>query len=47
MSNIRDKYDFGALNTHRFSFDQLHEAMNVAIHEKENAFKVMLNFDID
>ena len=47
MSAIKDKYDFDALNTHYFGFDQLHEAMETAIHEKENAFKVMLRFEVD
>lgn len=47
MSRIKDKYDFEALNTHYYPFDQLHEAMDKAIHEKDSAFKVMLTFDID
>ncbi len=47
MSAIRDKYDFGALNTHYFKFDQLHEAFDVACKLKADAFKVMLTFDID
>lgn len=47
MSAIKDKYDFDALNTHYFAFDQLHEAMETAIHEKQNAFKVMLRFEVD
>ena len=42
MDRIRDTYDFTALNTHYFSFDKIHEAFEVAIHDKENAFKVML-----
>jgi len=44
MDRIRDTYDFAALNTHHFSFDKVHEAFEVAIHDKENAFKVMLTF---
>ena len=44
MDRIKDTYDFEALNTHRFPFEKLHEAFEVAIHEKENAFKVMLTF---
>jgi L-iditol 2-dehydrogenase len=45
MDRIYDKYDFAALNSHHYKFDQLHEAMNTAIHEKANALKVMLDFD--
>ncbi len=44
MHRIRDQYDFTALNTHHFPFDQIHEAFDLAIHDKENAFKVMLKF---
>jgi len=45
MSRIRDKYDFAALNTHYFPFEKIHEAFEVARHEKANALKVMLKFD--
>jgi len=44
MDRIRDAYDFAALNTHHFAFEKIHEAFEVAIHDKENAFKVMLTF---
>lgn len=44
MSAIRDKYDFAALNTHYYPFEKIHEAFETAIHEKSNAFKVMLKF---
>ena len=44
MHRIRDQYDFAALNTHHFPFDQIHAAFDLAIHDKENAFKVMLEF---
>ncbi len=44
MSAIRDKYDFSALNTHFFPFSDLHKAFDVAIHNKEEALKVMLKF---
>ena len=44
MDRIRDAYDFAALNTHHFSFEKIHEAFEVAIRDKENAFKVMLTF---
>jgi L-iditol 2-dehydrogenase len=45
MDRIRDQYDFAALNTHHFNFNDLHKAMDVAIHEKATALKVMLDFD--
>ncbi|MDD2534917.1 MAG: alcohol dehydrogenase catalytic domain-containing protein [Eubacteriales bacterium] len=45
MSAIRDKYDFGALNTHFYQFGDIHEAFDKAIHDKSTAFKVMLKFD--
>lgn len=44
MSAIKDKYDFDALNTHYFSLDQIHEAIDVAATKKDSAFKVMLKF---
>jgi len=47
MSAIKDKYDFDALNTHYYSFDRLHEAMETSINEKASAFKVMLQFPVD
>ena len=47
MSAIKDTYDFAALNTHFFPFEELHKAIDTVIHEKEKAFKVMLKFDID
>lgn len=45
MDRIYDKYDFGALNSHHYSFEKLDEAMNTAVHNKADAMKVMLNFD--
>ena len=45
LSHIKDKYDFAALNTHHFKFQDLHKAFDVACHDKENALKVMLTFD--
>jgi threonine dehydrogenase-like Zn-dependent dehydrogenase len=42
MDRIRERYDFSALNTHRFPLERIHEAFEVATREKENAFKVML-----
>ena len=44
MDRIRDTYDLSALNTHHVPFDRIHEAFDIAIHDKENAFKVMLAF---
>ena len=44
MDRIRDRYDVTALITHRFSFNQIHEAFKVAVEEKENALKVTLLF---
>ena len=44
MSAIRDKFEFAALNTHHFPFSDLHEAFDVAIHNKEEALKVMLTY---
>jgi threonine dehydrogenase-like Zn-dependent dehydrogenase len=46
MSRIRDKYDFKALNTHYYDFSRIHEAFEMAIHNKEAALKVMLKFGI-
>ncbi len=43
MDRIRGTYDFAALNTHHFPLDKIHEAFEVATHDKEHAFKVMLN----
>ncbi len=44
MDRIRDRYDVTALITHRFSFNQIHEAFKVAVEEKDKALKVMLLF---
>ena len=44
MSRMDEKYDFEALCTHFFPFDKLQEAMEVAVHEKAHAIKVMLTF---
>jgi threonine dehydrogenase-like Zn-dependent dehydrogenase len=44
MDRIRDRYDVAGLITHRFSFDEIHDAFKVAVEEKANAFKVMLLF---
>jgi L-iditol 2-dehydrogenase len=34
------------LNTHHFPFEKLHEAFDLAIHNKAEALKVMLDFEI-
>ena len=45
MDRIYDKFDFAGLNSHHYHFRDLHEAMDTAIHKKDEALKVMLNFD--
>ncbi|MCG8482965.1 MAG: zinc-binding dehydrogenase [Clostridia bacterium] len=44
LSRIKDQYDFEALNTHYFKFENIHQAFDVACHDKVNARKVMLTF---
>lgn len=44
MSRIKDKYDFAALNTHFYPFENIHEAFECAMHNKANALKVMLTY---
>jgi L-iditol 2-dehydrogenase len=44
MSAIKDKYDFAALNTHHVPFEDLDKAMDIAINQQAEAFKVMLTF---
>ena len=44
MSAIRERFDFAALNTHHVPFADLHKAFDVAVHNKEEALKVMLTF---
>lgn len=44
MDRIYSSYDFDALNTHRFSFHDLKTAFSTAIHQKDVAVKVMLDF---
>lgn len=46
MDGISQRFSFTGLITHRFPFEQLLEAFDVAIHKKAEAIKVMLNFDI-
>ena len=45
MSTIKDQYDFEALNTHHFKFEDLDKAMDMAANHKDIARKVMLTFD--
>jgi L-iditol 2-dehydrogenase len=45
LSRLKDHYDFAALNTHHFTFDKIHDAFDVAVHDKANARKVMITFD--
>lgn len=45
LSRIKDKYDFEALNTHYFKFEDIDKAFDVACNDKENARKVMLTFE--
>lgn len=45
MSAIKDKFDFSALNTHYFKFDELDQAMDMACNHKDIARKVMLVFE--
>ncbi len=44
MSAIKDQYDFAGLNTHHFPFSDLHQAFDVAVHNKDEALKVMLTY---
>jgi threonine dehydrogenase-like Zn-dependent dehydrogenase len=45
MDQIRDMYDVRSLITHRFNFSDLHDAFDVAVNNKAEAIKVMLNMD--
>ncbi|MBR0396965.1 MAG: alcohol dehydrogenase catalytic domain-containing protein [Eubacterium sp.] len=44
LHKIKDKYDFKALNTHYFKFEDLDAAMDMACNHKDIARKVMLTF---
>ena len=46
MNAIYDHYEFGGLNSHHYPFDKLHEAFDMAIHNKAEVLKVMLDFEI-
>ena len=45
MSKIKDKYDFAALNTHHYDFQDIDKAFDMACHHKDIARKVMLTFE--
>lgn len=45
MDQIRDIYDVRSLISHRFGFSQLQEAFDVAVNNKAEAIKVMLNLE--
>jgi len=44
MERIRNEFDFKALISHRYSFEDIHTAFDKAVNDKKNAFKVMLKF---
>jgi L-iditol 2-dehydrogenase len=45
MSRIKDTYDWAALNSHHFKFEDIDKAFDVACNDKAHARKVMLTFD--
>lgn len=45
MSKIKDQYDFNGLVSHRFNFNDIHDAFDFAINNKAITQKVMLMFD--
>ena len=44
MERIRKEFDFKALISHRYSFEDIHEAFDKVVNDKKNVFKVMLKF---
>lgn len=44
MSAIKNRFNFESLNTHYFSFSDIHKAFDVAVNNKVEALKVMLTF---
>jgi len=44
MERVRKEFDFKALISHRYSFEDVHEAFDKAINEKKNVCKIMLKF---
>jgi len=47
MDRIKDTVDITGLTTHRFDFAKIHDAFDVAVHQKAEALKVMLKIDKD
>ncbi len=45
MDRIRSDFNFTDLISHRYPFDNLHEALKKAVKDTADAFKVMLTFD--
>jgi threonine dehydrogenase-like Zn-dependent dehydrogenase len=45
MDQIRNKTDFKSLITHRYTFKKIYDAFDIAVKNKAEALKVMLNFD--
>lgn len=45
MDRIRGEYDVKRLITHRFPFERIHEAFEVAVMQTASALKVMLKFE--
>jgi len=45
MDQIRDKADFKSLITHRYAFKEIYDAFDIAVKNKAEALKVILNFD--
>ncbi len=45
MDRIRGDFDVTGLITHRFPFERIHEAFEVAVAQKDRALKVMLTFE--
>jgi threonine dehydrogenase-like Zn-dependent dehydrogenase len=45
MSRVRDEFDMTKLISHRYPFEQIHEAFKTAIEQPQQALKVMLHLD--
>ncbi len=45
MDRIKDTVDITGLTSHRFAFDKIHDAFDVAVNQKADAMKVMLEID--
>lgn len=45
MSKIKDQFDFDGLVSHSFKFEDIHEAFDFTLNNKEITQKVMLTFD--